>query len=333
MKKAFPSAHLTLLTNVDIKNPHYLSPNDVLPSTGLFDEFISYPNGGAISSAIGFGKLLLSLRQKKFDAVFYLVTRNRLPRQIDRDITFFRLAGIKNVLGTEYLRRHTLKDEIPKPTPRIESEADYLLNSLESEGVQFDRAALSPELLLTKTEIEKSIQWLSDQTNGNLLAHRYVAVAPGSKWESKIWPEERFAGAIGRLIEEHNITPIVFGGAEDREKGDRLLQIWSKGINAAGALTVRQSAALLQRCELYLGNDTGTMHLAASAGTPCVAIFAAIDWIGRWEPFGSKNRTFRMSVECEGCHSPVCFNNHKCLLLVDEDTVFRACADILDQHA
>ena len=119
----------------------------------------------------------------------------------------------------------------------------------------------------------------------------------------------------------------IFGGAEDREKGDRLIARCKNGVNAAGSLSVRESAALLQDCTLYLGNDTGTMHLAAAVGTPCVAIFAAIDWVGKWTPFGDNNRVFRKSVECEGCHTPTCFNNHKCLDLVTVDEVYAACAD------
>jgi ADP-heptose:LPS heptosyltransferase len=84
---------------------------------------------------------------------------------------------------------------------------------------------------------------------------------------------------------------------------------------------------------LYLGNDTGTMHLAASVGTPCVAIFSALDLIGRWHPFGTENEVFRRSVECEGCFSPTCFNKNKCLDLISAGEVYEACVRILDRRA
>ncbi|MGE3465976.1 MAG: glycosyltransferase family 9 protein, partial [Pyrinomonadaceae bacterium] len=105
---------------------------------------------------------------------------------------------------------------------------------------------------------------------------------------------------------------------------------WGVGANAAGRTTVRQSAALLEHCRLYLGNDTGTMHLAASVGTPCVAIFAAIDWPGRWLPFGNRNVCFRRRVECEGCHTADCFNARKCLDLISAAEVYEACSGILE---
>jgi ADP-heptose:LPS heptosyltransferase len=74
------------------------------------------------------------------------------------------------------------------------------------------------------------------------------------------------------------------------------------------------------------------MHLAASVGTPCVAIFAAVDWPGRWEPFGSGHQTFRRQVECEGCFTSNCFNNNQCLELINADEVYGACLQILNRE-
>ena len=161
---------------------------------------------------------------------------------------------------------------------------------------------------------------------------KLVAVAPGSKWASKIWSETRYAEVVNRLIKDFGCYPVIFGGSEDRKKGKRLITGWETGMNAAGILSIRESAALLKDCTLYLGNDTGTMHLAAAVGTPCVAIFAAIDWRGRWQPFGNVHSIFRKSVECEGCFTANCFNNHKCLDLIEIDEVHAACARILTTH-
>ena len=102
------------------------------------------------------------------------------------------------------------------------------------------------------------------------------------------------------------------------------------GTNSAGQLSVRESAALLRECKLYLGNDTGTMHLAAAVETACVAIFAAVDWRGRWTPFGLGHQIFRQTVKCEGCHTPDCFNAHKCLEMTTVSEVHAACSRILN---
>lgn len=329
IRNAFPDARLTLLSNVDTRNPHYLSAKNVLPQTGLIDDWISYPTGMTkVGSAAAFTRLSLDLRRRKFDAAIYLMPRIRTSEQIDRDVLFFKLSGVRKVIGTAYLRQNSLSLTIPKPTPVVEPESEYLLKCLSFEGMPIGDISAS-ELLLTKDEISSAEGWFESHTPKNLREKALIAVAPGSKWESKIWSEERFSDVVGRLIADNSCYPIIFGGAEDREKGKRLIAKWKSGANAAGELSIRESAALLRNCQLYLGNDTGTMHLAAAVGTPCVAIFAAVDWKGRWLPSGDRNHIFRKTVECEGCHTPDCFNHKKCLDLIETDEVYSVCVATL----
>ena len=330
IREAFPNTRVTLLTNIDLKNPHYVSPRDVLPEKGIVDEWIAYPtNLGSAERAFAFLRLSLELRSRKFDTVIYLMPRIRTSRQIDRDIGFFRFSGIQRVIGAEYLRQNSLTMQMPLPTSAIESESDFLLKLLASEGIPVDGPNLRTDMLLNDTEVSSAKKWIVKVAKTDNKGRKLIAVAPGSKWKSKIWEEQRYADVVERLIAENNCYPVIFGGDEDREIGERLLAGWKIGANAAGALTIRESAALLKDCCLYLGNDTGTMHLAAAVGTPCVAIFAAIDWRGRWVPFGDGNLIFRKTVECEGCHTPDCFNQHKCLDLVNTNEVYEACDQIV----
>ena len=330
VREAFPDAHIALLSNADAKNPHYISPDRVLPREGLIDEFISYPtNLGKAATMAATARLAARLRRARFDAVVYLMPRSRSLAQIERDRRFFRLAGIDKIIGAEVLKNTRLDETIPVPTPTVESEASHLLQCLAAEGF-VDDAAFRTDMLLSADEIRSAGRWFKEAVRGFQTRNAF-AVAPGSKWESKIWPEERFIEVVRRLMTGCDALPVIFGGAEDREKGERMIETWGRGVNAAGELSVRESAALLRDCRLYLGNDTGTMHLAAAVGTPCVAIFAATDWIGKWTPFGDNNRVFRKRVECEGCHTPDCFNNHKCLDLVTVDEVHAVCVEILNQ--
>jgi len=332
LREAFPGSHISYLSNADDENnPHYVTARGIFPETGLFDSWISYPNLDGVAGTYRLLKLALTLRRRKFDTVVYMTTRTRTTRQIDRDKTFFRLVGIPNVLGADYMRRHSLSEAIRGPMHEVQAEGDFLVQLLQDEGLTARHAEFTADLRLTPLEREAAASWLRaeiSERGGRPL----IGVAPGSKWDSKIWDEERFSDVVQRLILTHDVIPIIFGGSEDREKGMRLLDRWKIGGNAAGELSVRQAAAALESCALYLGNDTGTMHLAASSGTPCVAIFAALDLIGRWYPFGSDNEIFRRSVECEGCYSPTCFNNHKCLDLIRADEVYAACVRVLDRR-
>ena len=332
MRDRFPDSQIVYLSSADGEDPKYVSARDVLPAHGLFDDWISYPNvsagpGGIISLL----RLAMEIRRKKFDVAFYLMTRYRTARQIDRDRLFFRLAGIKNVIGSEFVKKHNLPFEIPRPIPRIESEANFLLRLLREKRVVNGDREFHAELDITPEERSTADAWMESKGVTSYNGPR-IAVAPGSKWDSKIWDEARYARVVQKLISSHDVVPVIFGGPEDREKGERLLAHWGRGGNAAGELSVRKAAAALSGCVLYLGNDTGTMHLAASVGTPCVAMFSSVDWAGRFEPIGGGHVLFRRSVECEGCHSPVCLNMahvNKCLDLVDADEVYEACVSVL----
>lgn len=331
LRKAFPDAKITLLSNSDKKNPNYLAPRSILPASGIFDEFIDYPtNVSQIESVLGAFTLAVSIRKRRFDAVFYLMPRARSAKQIARDRLFFRLSGNRKVFGLGYTAKNSLAGPIPSPTPAINSESDFLLDLLEDAGVSLDRTDLKTDLLLTAAEEDRAADFLAE--TGVRSTQRLVAIAPGSKWESKIWFEERYAEVTKSLISSHDVYPIILGGPEDRERGERLLAYLGKGKNAAGKLQVRESAALLRHCALYLGNDTGTMHLAAAVGVRCVAIFAAIDYPGRWIPFGAGHKVFRRSVECEGCHTPDCFNNNKCLREIAVEEVVEAAREILSSQ-
>jgi heptosyltransferase III len=331
IRTGFPNSHLTLLSNVDANNPEYVLAKSVLPETELFDEWLNYPfSSNKILALQGLTKLLLKLRFNKYDAVVYLMTRNRLQTQIKRDVKFFRLAGIKQIFGAEYLGKNLLDKNAVRPLTNVEPESEFLLNCLTEEKLlQIKDLRFDSDMKLSKLETSFANDWLNNNCD---LSKKIIAVAPASKWESKVWAEERFAEVIDKLIIEKDIFPIVFGGKEEREKGERLIKHWGIGANAAGELNIRQAAAALQKCELYVGNDTGTMHLAASVGTKCVAIFAAIDFPNRWIPIGNGHIIFRESVECEGCYSENCFNNRKCLDLVSVENVYKSCLKILENE-
>lgn len=329
VRDAFPDARVSLLTNFDPKHPQYVSPRAVLPEAGLINDWLAYPsNLTGMSAAAAFLRLALELRRRRFDALFYLMPRLRTPAQITRDIRFFRFAGIERVVGADYISKHPLGLDIPKPTPEVETEADFLLAALRADGVP--ATGVRTDLLLAESERSAADSWLRRTDRGT---RRIVAVAPGSKWPSKVWFEDRFFEVGQRLTGSLDCYPVIIGGPEDKAVGDRLIARWRTGANAAGALSIRETAALLERCSLYLGNDTGNMHLAGAIGVPCVAVFAALDWRGRWHPFGERNRIFRKSVECEGCHTPDCFNAHKCLDLVSADEVYEACREFLVRAA
>jgi ADP-heptose:LPS heptosyltransferase len=334
LRKTFPEAHLALLSNVNEQNPNFVQAQSVLPKTGLFDEWISYPSLNSQKKLLEkLPKLLLKLRQARFDTLVYLTTRNRSLNQLKRDLLFFRLAGIKKTIGIKNLESELLKTDAPRPLPEIKTEAQFLLDCLQRDGIE--KSETASLLHFSPNETEFAQNWLRKNCLTEWAENRLVGIAPGAKWDSKIWPEERFAETGNRLIKEFNAFPVIFGGSEDRAKGNRLIELWQKGANAAGELNIRPAAAALAECRFYLGNDTGTMHLAACVGRPCVVVFASIDWNGRWYPFGAGHRVFRSVVPCEGCLSENCLNPDKnlCLTKIDTESVWQACRQVWEETA
>jgi ADP-heptose:LPS heptosyltransferase len=331
IRKAFPNAKMTLLSGVNPSKPNYVAAKNVLPKDSLFNDYLTYPTDGEFSTLFRNSvKILFELRKRKYDAVFYMMARHRTLKHIRRDKIIFRFAGIKNVVGTKYFEQNIL-DYSETPLPYIERESDFFLKCLEFENIPIPSDLLSLEdFSLNQEEKNTAEKWLEENCQGISNNQTFVAVAPASKWESKTWAEDRFAEVIGKLIEQKQIFPIIFGGPEDREKGERLLKIWKTGANAAGQLNIRQAAAALSKCKLFIGNDSGTMHIAATVGVTCIGIFSAIDYPGRWVPFGKNNIAFRERVDCEGCLLNVCPRKNECLEKIPVDKVFQASLEKLE---
>jgi ADP-heptose:LPS heptosyltransferase len=327
IREAFPSAHIALLGNVDSEARH-VTPRQTLPA-GLIDEWLSYPSGNSRPSLSVTIRLLTRLRRAHFDLLVYLAPRIRSSADVRRDLFFFRLAGIRTVVGNEGFEPLS---PLTSPLPVVEHEADHLLSRLSRSGIPVPPAGKAKiDLILSIEERRTVVAWLREHVPAKSLGG-LIGFGPGSKWPSKVWPEERFSELGCRLIREQNIYPIVFGGPEDRELADRLIGVWGKGTNAAGLLSPRQAAAALSRCAMYVGNDTGTMHLSAAVATPCVVVMCAQDWPGHWNPYGKGHLVLRRSVACEGCLLKVCVSEGmRCLKEIEVDEVVKACGQILDR--
>jgi len=93
-------------------------------------------------------------------------------------------------------------------------------------------------------------------------------------------------------------------------------------INLCGQLTPRESAAVFARSRIFIGHDSGPMHLAAAVNTPCVAIFAARNIPRVWFPYGEQHRVLYHHVDCAGCELETCIvQKKKCLTSITVDEV------------
>ena len=320
-----PDARIYVLHNAPPEGR--ASPHQVLDGSGLVDGTVTFQQYGGRSTWKTWLELWTKLRRLNADAAAYIAPAERGPKPISRDRLFFRLCGIRTLLGfhaCEVDRLHARgPDGRPLPVPH---EAVMRLERLEKDGVS-DRAVdlQMPLLRLPPEEQDKAGAWLKEQRPAGVL---FAAVCPGANQPAKFWPMERFE-EIGRRLIAQGIEPVVIGGPVERVMGDRLLRVWGDGLNAAGQFSVMESAALLSQCRFLVGLDTGTTHLAAALGVPCVALYADRDPPGQWEPLGAGHILLRHPVPCGGCRAIECpVPNHPCMMGLAVEQVWAAIQEV-----
>jgi lipopolysaccharide heptosyltransferase II len=168
---------------------------------------------------------------------------------------------------------------------------------------------------------------------------RVVAIAPGGginpgmDLPEKRWLPERFAALADRLVDQEQVTIAIVGGPLDRASCDAMRAAMSApALDRCGQGTFEELGALLQKCALYVGNDSGPMHLAVAVNCPVVAIFGPTD-VGLYGPYRAQARAVHLAVPCSPCfvhgHFPPCPNHHLCMRDLDVVMVFGACHDLL----
>jgi len=105
-----------------------------------------------------------------------------------------------------------------------------------------------------------------------------VVLAPTANWNPKVWPPDRFADAFRQIARPNSIAVVLGGpGSAERSLAMPLLQALPDAIDLVGQLTLPQVSACLERASLFIGNDSGLMHMAAAAGAPTIGLFGPTD--------------------------------------------------------
>jgi heptosyltransferase-3 len=276
IRAAWPQARITVLTNVPVSGK--AAPLEaVLENTGLIDAVIPYPVG--LRDPKQLADLRRRLAREKFDLAISLTAARGFAASI-RDYLFFRACGIPKIIGIPW-RQRDLACEARDGV--YENEGVRLLRrvaSLSAGGASNDL----PDLGLTALE-------RSDATN---LLRRvaieppFIAASVGTKSPLKDWGVEnwrRLLTELGRDFPDHGL--VLLGSPDEAARSDDLAAAWpGPRANLCGQTSPRQSAAILVQARLFVGHDSGPMHLAAAADTPTIGIFSAQSRPGQWFPRG-----------------------------------------------
>jgi heptosyltransferase-2 len=290
LRREFPDAYIAALSLDGGPGRELLDTNPYLDET-------YFTGKGGIYSASNIREAARWARSRRFEAGLELAFPMRW---------FFRLAGIREAHGFAERPLWLFIPYRDKEEGRNTHASEHFLKAVDRlAGRQVARDGRGYDVFLTDADRERAEELLREaerQAGGR----RRVVIHPGARCNrNKRWGAEKFAELGRRLAEERGAFILVVGGPEDAELGDGIASaLPGRALNLAGRTTLRETAALVERCHLFVGNDSGPLHVAASTPTPPVAVFASSN-PGNFAPLHPRARVVQPEEPCVPClHFP-----------------------------
>lgn len=304
----FPQAEITVLANPAVA-PVFANYDGV-------DRVITFDRKGAHRGVLGRLRLAAELRTHRFDLAIML------PNSFDSALVPW-LARIPQRAGKDSdARGFILTHRYPRLMQRSDThQVLNYLSMLEYFGLQPAKAVL--RLQTTAAE---------DGELAALLALRGIGpqdlvlgINPGAAFGSaKRWYPERFGEVAKELAQRWGAKIVITGGAGETEMAARIEEcLVGDCANFAGSTSVRQLLALIKRCDFFITNDSGPMHIAAAFEVPLVAIFGSTDH-RTTSAFFDQGAIVRSGADCAPCHKRECPTDHRCMTQVSAGQVVEA---------
>jgi heptosyltransferase-2 len=309
VRNKFPSAQISILALP------YVS--DIYRGQGVADELIPYDRSGEHKGIGGKEKLANVLRSKKFDTALLL------QNAFDAAWIAWR-AGIPERIGYDRdARGFLLTKAVPVPRAgEIPAHERYYYLELVKRAGWINALPEILEISLRVSEDDSRQAESKLQGCGSQAAAIRIAVGAGASYGSaKCWPPERFARAINQLVKERKADVLLFGTPAEAEVSAEIRAgLDQPAVDLTGKTEISELPALLSRCTVFLGNDSGAMHVAAAVGLPIVAVFGPTD------PKGTAPVTPRCTIVqekpyCSPCFLRRCPTDHRCMTVIAPDRV------------
>ena len=287
LKESFPAAAISVVTT-----PAAAGLTAGHPAVA---ETIAYDKRGRQRGMRGIYAIASLLGAKRFDCAL-------IPHRSLRSALACRLAGIPVRIGFHTsMGRPLLTRTVRYEKGKHEIERNLALAAplgITGKGRPLPRLYPSAE---DKRVVDAFLRGARGE-NGKARQGRLLAVAPGSVWETKRWPEDRYRELV-RLLSAEGISVALIGGEADVPLCRRIAGTGgSVVIDASGALSLLQSAELIGRCAALVSNDSAPMHLAVAMGTPVVAVFGATVPAFGFAPAGMRDRVVETAgLDCRPC--------------------------------
>ncbi|MFO0752014.1 MAG: glycosyltransferase family 9 protein [Thermodesulfovibrionales bacterium] len=294
LRAAFPEAYIGVLTSP----PGF----EVLQGNPAVDELFVFLKGAAGLPSLP--SLLGALRKRRFDTAFLFHASDRIVWPL------VLLTGAAEIVGVEGQNKGL--DFILTRTVR----PDPALHAVETRFAQLRCAGANPSprpLSLSLGESEKEAAGAFLKRHGLNGGSLLVGLHPGARKFFKCWPHRHFIAAGNLLTERLGCRIVVTGGGAEKELADAVAAGIRGAVSAAGGFSLRETAALIEKMDLFITNDTGPMHMAFALATPVVALFCPTD-PRRCGPYRAERAVIiekeRTCSPCVGkkCSHPVCMD-------------------------
>ncbi|MFA5008365.1 MAG: lipopolysaccharide heptosyltransferase II [Candidatus Omnitrophota bacterium] len=305
VKEKFPLSLVSVMAPERVKD--VFSGNPYIDEIIIFDE---KKNHKSFLSKLHFVK---QLRERKFDTVFLI------HRSFTRALICF-LAGIKTRIGYRRLKNTFVVNKmIDSPKNNIHKQ-DYYLNIFEKMGIAvYDK---TPKVYVPQKMQEKYKTELSKIRS----KHAYlVGINPSANWLLKRWPQKNFAALCDKLTKELNCGIIFIGDKNDSPVINGVIaEMKNTPYNFCGKTNINELAALVENVDLFISNDSGPAHLAASLGINTLVLFGPTS-SQLSAPRGRAVTILKKDIQCEiPCYSTDCRDNTCMKNITVEDAYLKA---------
>lgn len=289
-------------------------------------EVLVYDKRGIDRGVSGALRFARRLRERQFDAAL-------VPHRSFRSALIVQLAGIPRRVGFSTSAGKFLFSDFVSYDPAAH-EVDRNLALLGPFGINSGFLSL-PSLYPSADDVAVVDAFLRSWQEKGGKAGRWVAVAPGSVWTTKRWPESHFL-ALARKVVDAGWNVALVGGKEDRCLCERIQEAAGRGhvLNAAGDLSFLQSAELLRRSDLLVSNDSAPAHVATAMRVPVVSLFGPTVPSFGFAPRGPRDVVVeRHDLTCRPCSihggTKCPIGTFECMIGITPEQVFREMESIL----
>ncbi len=334
LKRHFPAAGISVLTGRASKAVWGLEP--AVDEIIEFDFFHARSSSGLVErSEKDWGELRERLAPLRFDLAIDLRMHGET-------------RPVLQYTGARYLAGFDTKGKFPWLDVAIEWSEDIAL--IRKRQSTTDALVNLVDAIAAASEADRSVfaqlpAPLSDDAlagvpkAGLIFRKRVVCVHPSVGNEMRQWPLEYFGVLIDQLVETENVHVILIGGADEAALGAKVLETVANPTSVwalIGRVKLGDLPALIARCALFVGNNSGPQHIAAGLGVPTVGIHSGVVDAREWGPMGTTACAIHRVMACAPCyHSKLedCGRGLACLRGLLPVDVLRVCQRLLATSA